>query len=98
MGFNDSDELEYLGSDLGRGAKRDVKPEDEGDLPALKAIQALFDEQIALYTSIDKLQLGNTVFSIEQQIAINAEVKARLLEHKATVDEIIQDIKDKYEQ
>lgn len=93
-----SDELEYYGTVRNNDAKRSVKTQDENDLPALKALEALYSKQIAIYDSVDKLVLGDTVFTIEQQLAVNKEVKARLLEQKMLVDEVIEDIREKYEQ
>lgn len=96
--MGDNEELEYL-STTRNGASRVVtKPEDEKDLPVLQSLQRLLDERIAHYTSIDALVLGDEVFTLEQQLAINAEVRVRLLDVKSQIDEVIQDVKDKYEQ
>lgn len=92
----DDEELGYNSSSPLLGSRIQTKPQDEMDLPALKRVQAQFESQIASYSTITRLVIGDPNFSIEQQLAVNAKVVEHLLENKAIVDVVIDDIKEKY--
>lgn len=93
-----NDELEYLGTTRGSSLKRSVNVDDERDLPILKHVQNYVKEQIEARLTIDRLTVDEKDFTVKQQLAINQAVVAVLRELDTGIEDVIQDIKEKYEQ
>lgn len=90
------EELEYVSSsDLLKPAIR-TKPKDEEDLSTLKKVQSILGKKIESYSSINSLVLGDKTFTIEQQLAVNAKITSHLIGLKSIVDDVIDDIREKY--
>ena len=89
----DKDELDYRSSDS--SGIPDVGPvaQDVADKGVIQAWQALHAEQIALYDSVDKLNVRDTKFTVEQQIAMNQEMKARLVLFKSLLDDVLESMR-----
>lgn len=92
-----NEELDYVSSapDI-LEPKREVNPADESNLSTLERLVRLLDRQIEAYKTVDNLDLTDTVFSIEQQIAINKEVIVHLMDIRGLVQGTISDIKERY--
>ena len=73
------------------------KPQDEVDLPTLKRVQQMLDEQIASYDSVDRLTVDEKELTVVQQLAVSKAIKQHLTEIQVLVDTVITNIKEKYE-
>ena len=96
MGYQD-EELPMLSSSplLATQAPK-TKPQDELDLPALKRVQNMLTDQIATYSSIQRLTVDEKDLTIKQQLAVNQAIAFHLQEVKLLVDTVIENIKEKY--
>lgn len=94
----DAEELPFISSSplIDTGEKR-VKSQDEGDLSTLKKVQAILDENIASYSSIDRLTVEEKDLTVQQQLAVSKAVQAHLIGLKVLIDETITRVKEKYE-
>ena len=93
-----NEELPFVSSSpLLATQNKKVKPQDELDLPTLKRVQALLEQRILEYQTIDRLTVSEDTFTVQQQLAINQSVKYHLEELKLLVDTTILSIKEKYE-
>ena len=93
----DNEELDYISSSpLLATAPKPVKAKDELDMPALERLAIAIDLTIASYKMTDRLDLSDTNFSIEQQLAMNIGMQTHLIEFKQLVDDTIQTVKEKY--
>lgn len=78
-------------------APQKVKTQDELDLPALKRAQQMLSDQIASYSSVDRLTVEEDDMTVQQQLAVSKAVKAHLTEVKTMIDSVISEIKEMYE-
>lgn len=91
------EDLDYISSSPLLEAPVDTNPTDEADMPALKIIDGLLDEQIAEYSSINSLDLTNKDFTIEQQLAVNQRVQQHLQELKLVINTVVEKVREKYQ-
>lgn len=73
------------------------KAQDELDMPTLKRVQKIIDEQVASYSSVDRLTVDEKELTVKQQLAVNKSIVAHLSDIKLIVDTVILEIKEKYE-
>lgn len=90
------EDLDYISSSPLLNAPVDTNPTDEADMPALKIVEALLDEQIASYSSIDQLDPSNKDLTIEQQLAVNKKVQTHLQELKIVINTVVEKVREKY--
>ena len=91
------EELDYVSSSpILQSAKRDVKPQDESDMPALERLKSLFDTWEDNYSRIDQLSVYDPKLSVEEQLAINQAITNHLRQLKQLVETTISDVKEKY--
>jgi hypothetical protein len=93
------EELDYKSSSpLLATAPDNTKPQDEIDLPTLKRVQQMLEDQIASYSTIERLTLDSKDLTVEQQLAVNKSIAFHLNEIKLLVETVVANIKEKYEQ
>jgi len=90
------EELEYISSIESTRATVDIVPQDEADLPVLKAVLRDINEGIIHHQTIASLSLDNKSFTIEQQLAVNQAIVIYLQGFKMAVEKVIEDIGEKY--
>lgn len=90
------EDLDYISSSPLLEAPVDTNPMDEADMPALKIIEGLIDEQIEHYSSINSLDLKDKDFTIEQQLAVNQKVQQHLQELKLVINTVVEKVREKY--
>jgi hypothetical protein len=91
------EELEYVSSSADMlPTQRDVKPQDEADMPALERVAALFATWEDNYSRIDQLSAYDPKLSVDQQLLVNQAVTNHLRQLKQLVDTTINDVKEKY--
>lgn len=92
------EELTYVSSSpLLDTAPTPAKPKDEIDLPTLKRVQKMLQDQIASYSTIDRLTTDEKNLSVQQQLAVNKAIVQHLTEVKLLVDTVVENIREKYE-
>lgn len=95
MAQNEDEELGYLSTSpmIARKVEKSVIV-DERDLPTLKRLKNQISSDIDAYRSIDKIVLGDTVFTVEQQMDINQKLVAHLRHYETMVENGILGVKE----
>lgn len=90
------DELDYISSSPLVGVKREIKPEDEAQLPALERVAELLNAQVASYDSVELTLARAKVnkLSVENQMVANSQTVKDLLSVKTLVETTISDIRE----
>jgi hypothetical protein len=96
MGYLDEELPMVSSSPMLATAPVATKPQDEQDLPTLKRVQTMLNEQMASYLTIDSLSGDEKDLTIKQQLAVNQSIVHHLREVKLLVDTIIENIREKY--
>lgn len=92
------EELDYKSSSpLLATENKPVKPQDEVDMPTLKRVQQMLEEQIDSYSTIDRLSVDEKDLTVVQQLAVNKAIAFHLNEVKLLVETVVANIKEKYE-
>jgi hypothetical protein len=98
MGNHMDEELGYTSSSpLLATAPTSTKPQDEIDLPTLKRVQNMLEQQIVSYSTIDRLVVDEKDLTVKEQLAVNKAVAFHLTEIKLLVETVVANIREKYE-
>jgi hypothetical protein len=91
------EELDYISSSpMTRAIKREVKPQDELDMPTLEKVLLSIDRKIDFHNSLDSLSVSENILSVKEQLAVNQTVVTHLRELKLLVETTINNVKEKY--
>lgn len=87
------DELEYRGTQVSVFPSIDTSTQDIVDKGSIEAVRSLLADRITYYDSIDSLGTDEKLFTVQQQLAINKQVKFHLTEFKEVLDEALENMK-----
>lgn len=97
MGPMDNEELPFISSSpLLATQNKPVTTQDEKDLSTLKRVLAHLEQRIAEYQTIDRLEVNEVPFTVQQQLAVNKSIVYHLQEEKLMIETVINNIKEKY--
>ena len=87
------DELDYRGTQVSPLEPISPVPQDIANRGSIESLQDLLINRITYYGSIDSLGTDEKLFTVQQQLAINKQVKFHLTEFKEVLDEALESLK-----
>lgn len=93
--MNENEQLGYISSSPLLVATENVKPIDEAELSTLEAAFKLLEDRKAFYESVSSLNLTDSVFRVEQQLAVNKKVLFHIQELETLLASTINNIREK---
>lgn len=95
---NADEELGYVSSSpLLATENKPVKVQDEVDISTLVKVQKLLEDEINAYSLTDRLTVDESLFTVQQQLAMNKSIALSLKEIKQNVDTAINNVREKYQ-